>query len=432
MSNSNESAGADARRDYQRRIAWFHQARFGLFVHWGLYSLLERGEWVFFRERIPADEYEALADQFTGEAFSADAIARLAVASGMKYAVLTTRHHEGFCLWDTKVTDFNSVRRAAGRDFVAEFVAACRRHGLRVGLYLSNKDWREPGYWNPSRYPESVKKMVEDLHRMTEELLGNYGQIDLLWFDGAWVDVGRAGIGKEQIPGFWRSEELLARIYELQPNILVNNRLGLPGDLDTPEQQVKASQAGRGWETCMTLGDEHAWGYASHNPTRKSLGQLLRSLTRAAAGEGNFLLNIGPRGDGSLPEADALLLRQIGDWMSVHGEAIYGSRQFNYGPAWYSQGVFTAKGNDLYLHVFWWSGPRVVLPLFKTPPERATLITTGQALAIDHRSNGRVILSGLPKLPPHPAQSVIKLEFTGPPQLLNEPDHAAWLRGAVE
>ncbi len=412
---------------YEERIQWFHQARFGLFVHWGLYSLLERGEWVFFRERIPLAEYEALAECFTGEAFDAEALVRLAVASGMKYAVLTTRHHEGFCLWDTRVTDFNSVQRSGRRDFVREFVDACRRHNLRVGLYISNKDWRQPGYWNPAKYPESAARMVDDLHRMVEELLTNYGRIDVLWFDGSWIDIGRAGIEDEA--AFWRASQLLDRIYELQPHILVNNRLGVPGDLDTPEQHIKESQAGRGWEACMTIGDESAWGYSSHNPVRKSLGQLLRNLSRTAIGEGNFLLNTGPRGDGSIPEEDALLLRQVGDWLRIHGEAIYGSRRFDYRAAMYAQGGFTRQGNTLYLHVFRWSGEHLSLPLFKNAPELVTLLPTGQAATVERLSNGRLQVGGLPELPPHPCQTVLRLEFADEPMLLDEQDHAAWLFG---
>ncbi|MDA3961461.1 MAG: alpha-L-fucosidase [Planctomycetota bacterium] len=412
---------------YDQRIAWFHQARFGLFVHWGLYSVLERGEWAFFRERIPVAEYEALADQFTGEAFDADALVRLAVASGQRYAVLTTRHHDGFCLWDSAVTDFTSVKRAAKRDFVREFVDACRRHGVEVGLYISNKDWRQPGYWDPDRHPESARRMVDELHAMVAELLTNYGEIKLLWFDGAWIDVGRCG--KRDIPAFWRSEELLKTIYGLQPNILVNNRLGVLADLDTPEQRVVASDKGRGWEACMTIGDESAWGYCSHNPVRKTTGQLLRHLVHAVSGEGNFILNVGPRGDGSIPEEDALVLREMGEWLAVHGEAVYGTTAFPIESTWYTQGRCTRRGNTVYLHLLRYSAPEVVIPLLAKPPAAARLLTTGQSLGIEQRSNHRVVLTGLPALPPHPEMVVIALEFNEEPEVVVEQDHAAWLTG---
>ncbi len=413
---------------YEERIKWFHEARFGLFIHWGLYSLLERGEWVMFRERIPKAEYQKLADRFTGEVFDAEAVARLALDAGMKYAVLTTRHHEGFCLWDTKVSNYNSMKTGAKRDFVKEYVEACRKHGLRVGFYISNKDWREPGYWEPEKYPDSAKRLVDNLHAMVEELLTNYGRIDILWFDGSWVDVGRKQVDQAE---FWRSQELLDRIYELQPSILVNNRLALDADLDTPEQHVTASETGRGWETCMTIGNESAWGYSRHNPVRKTLGQLLRNLSKAACGEGNYLLNIGPDGRGAVVPEDAAVLKKMGEWLKVHGEAIYGSKRFPLDKTWYSQGRCSRRGNTLYLHINWWSAEEIVVPLFKHLPRQATLLTTGQDLSVTQRSNHRMVIGGLPYASPHEAMSVIKLEFDREPELAEETDHAAWLDGTV-
>lgn len=411
---------------YENRIRWFHEARFGLFVHWGLYSLMERGEWVMFHERIPAAEYTKLADRFTGERFDADALAELAVDAGMRYGALTTKHHDGFCLWDTATDDYNSVRTAARRDFVGEFVEAFRKRGLKVGLYLSNIDWRYPGYFEPEKHPDSRDRLVQSLHDQTEELLTRYGRIDLLWYDGCWVDHGKKKVDEA---AFWRSQELLDRIYELQPHILVNNRLGVPADLDTPEQKVTASESGRGWESCMTIGDPHGWGFVRHSSNRKTLAQLLQNLSIAAAGEGNYLLNIGPRGDGSIPEEDAIRLRQMGEWLAVHGEAIYGSERFTPDGGNHFQGVFTRKGKTGYLHVFRWSSPEIVLPLMATVPTSARLMTTSQPLTIETRSNARVVVGGLPPLPPHPCQSVIKLTFAEAPRFLEEPDHAAWLDG---
>lgn len=379
-----------------------------------------------FRERIPLKEYEKLAERFTAEAFDADAVARLAVDAGMKYAVMTTRHHEGFCLWDTKVTGYNSMQTGAERDLVEEYVNACRNHGLRVGFYISDKDWREPGYWEPEKYPESAKRLVDNLHAMAEELLTKYGKIDLLWFDGSWVDVGRKTVDQAR---FWRSRELLDRIYELQPEILVNNRLALDADLDTPEQHVTASEAGRGWEACMTIGDESAWGYSRHNPVRKTLGQLLRNLSKAACGEGNYLLNIGPDGRGAIVPEDAAVLKKMGEWLKVHGEAIYGSKRFPLDLTWYSQARCSRKGNTLYLHVNWWSAREITVPLFKQLPRKAALLTTGQELTVSARSNHRMVISGLPEASPHEAMTVIKLEFHQEPELVDETDHAAWLEG---
>jgi alpha-L-fucosidase len=215
----------------------------------------------------------------------------------------------------------------------------------------------------------------------------------------------------------------------MQPGILVNNRIGVPADLDTPEQHIAESEVGRGWETCMTVGDSAAWGYARHNPNRKTLAQLLQNLSRTAAGAGNFLLNVGPRGDGSIPEEDALRLREIGAWLDVHGEAIYGSERVGEKTTNHFQGVFSRKGKSVYLHVFRWSTPEIVIPLLKSTPRRISLLTTGAELQFTRASNGRLIISGLPTFPPHPCQSVIKLEFDSEPELMEEADHAAWLEG---
>lgn len=261
---------------------------------------------------------------------------------------------------------------------------------------------------------------------MVEELLTNYGPIDVLWFDGAWVDVGRKEV---DMPTFWRSRELLDRICELQPSILVNNRLALDADLDTPEQHVTASAAGRGWEACMTIGEESAWGYSRHNPVRKTLGQLLRNLSKAACSEGNYLLNIGPDGRGAIIPDDALVLRRMGEWLRVHGEAIYGSRSFHIDKTCYKQGRFSRHDKVLYLHVNWWSAPEITVPLFANLPRHATLLATGQELAVERSSNHRMVISGLPYNCPHEAMTIIKLEFDEEPTLVGETDHSAWLRG---
>ncbi len=201
---------------YEERLKWFHEARFGIFVHWGLYSMLGRGEWVMFQERIPAREYAKLARRFKPAKFDADALAAVAVDAGAKYMVLTTRHHDGFCLFDSKVSDFTSVKSAAGRDFVAEYIHACRKAGLKVGLYYSLLDWRFPGYFEPKKYPDSAAAMVQQLHDQVRELMTNYGKIDVLWYDGDWINHGCAGIDDKA--AFWRSRELNDMARQLQPH----------------------------------------------------------------------------------------------------------------------------------------------------------------------------------------------------------------------
>ena len=222
-------------------------------------------------ELIPTDEYAQLAKQFKPRKFGADAWAQLAKEAGAKYMVLTTRHHDGFCLFDSKASmdDFTSVRSAAGRDFVAEYVEAVRRAGLKVGFYYSWLDWRFPGYFDVKGNPKSAKAMVAQAHAQIEELMTNYGKIDILWYDGGWVP----GLQGDEIAEFWGAKKVNAMLRKLQPHIIINNRSGLPEDLDTPEQHVTASAAGRGWESCMTMGDSCGWGYIHNNPNFKTVTQ---------------------------------------------------------------------------------------------------------------------------------------------------------------
>jgi alpha-L-fucosidase len=406
-------------------MGWFHQARFGMFIHWGLYSLLGRGEWAMFQERIPRKDYARLARRFRPGKFDASAWAALAAEAGMKYMVMTSRHHDGFCLFDSQASDFTSTRSAARRDFLAEYVQAARAAGLKVGLYYSLLDWRFEGYWEPAKYPDSAAAMVEQAHRQVGELLTNYGRIDLLWFDGGWMAHGQTGVA--DIAAFWRSGELNALARRLQPHILINNRAGLEEDLDTPEQHVAASRPGRGWESCMTMGDSCGWGYVRSNPNLKTVCQLLQHLVTAAAGEGNYLLNCGPRPDGTIRPQEAARLRAIGQWLGHSGEGIYGSQRCGLHGGMI--GTWTRKGNVGYLHLFRYPGRQAVVPLVASEAESARLLQTGQELQVRQEYNGRLVLTGLPARPPHPFVNVVKVTFTEEPRSLGEPDHAAWLAG---
>ena len=398
-------------QSYEERMKWFHQARFGMFIHWGLYSIPARGEWVMFLERIPAEEYAELAKKFNPKKFDADAWASLAKEAGAKYMVLTTRHHDGFCLFDSKVSDFTSVKTAAKRDFVAEYVKAVRKPGLKVGFYYSLLDWRFPGYHDPKGKPKSAKAMIKQAHDQVKELLTNYGKIDVLWFDGGWVP----GLPKDEQAEFWRAEELLATIRKLQPHIIINNRSGLAGDLDTPEQHVTASEAGRAWESCMTMGDSCGWGYTHHNPNFKTVTQLIQHLVTAASAEGNYLLNVGPKPDGTIRKEEVTRLRAIGKWLAVNGESIYGSERCPFGAG--IVGLSTAKGNNAYIHVFRW--PRqaeVTLSGIKNKIKSAKVLGTNQKAELATGSNCRTFLKGLPKTPPDPYDTVIKLALEGKPE----------------
>ena len=398
-------------QSYEERMKWFHQARFGMFIHWGLYSIPARGEWVMFLERIPAEEYAELAKKFNPKKFDADAWASLAKEAGAKYMVLTTRHHDGFCLFDSKVSDFTSVKTAAKRDFVAEYVKAVRKAGLKVGFYYSLLDWRFPGYHDPEGKPKSAKAMIKQAHDQVKELLTNYGKIDIMWFDGGWTP----GLPKEDQAEFWRAEELLATIRKLQPHIIINNRSGLAGDLDTPEQHVTASEAGRAWESCMTMGDSCGWGYIHDNPNFKTVTQLIQHLVTAASAEGNYLLNVGPKPDGTIRKEEVTRLRAIGKWLAVNGESIYGSERCPFGAG--IVGLSTAKGNNAYIHVFRW--PRqaeVTVSGVKNKIKSAKVLGTNQKAEVATGSNCRTFLKGLPKTPPDPYDTVIKLALEGKPE----------------
>ena len=417
---------------YRERMKWFHQARFGMFIHWGLYSLLRRGEWVMLNERIPRDEYARLARRFRPTRFDADAWASLAAEAGMKYMVLTTRHHDGFCLFDSQVSDYTSAKTAARRDFVAEYVRACRKAGLKVGFYYSLLDWRFEGYWEWARYKRSAAALVQQAHDQVRELLTRYGKIDYIFYDGGWVpNVLRSGQASGSsgrslsTADFWQSRKLNAMARRLQPHIILNNRTGLPEDVDTPEQHVTASEPGRGWESCMTMGDSMGWGYIRNNPNMKTVPQLLQNLVNAAAGEGNYLLNVGPKPDGSIRSEEATRLRAMGQWLKSRGEAIYGSQRCPLPGG--MVGPWTRKGNTAYLHLFRWPGREAVLPLVATKARSAELLGQGKRLKVRQEHNGRLVISGLPLRPPHPHVNVIKVRFVAEPKSLREKNLAAWL-----
>jgi len=396
---------------YEERMKWFHQARFGIFIHWGLYAIPGRGEWVMHVERIPTEEYPELARKFNPKSFDANAWAALAKEAGAKYMVLTTRHHDGFCLFDSKASDFTAVKTGAKRDLVAEYVKALRKAGLKIGFYYSLLDWRFPGYFDQKAHPESAKAMVKQAHEQVKELMTNYGKIDILWYDGGWVP----GLKGEEIAEFWGAKELNAMARKLQPHIIINNRSGLAEDIDTPEQHVTASAAGRGWESCMTMGDSCGWGYIHNNPNFKTVPQLIQNLVTAAHGEGNYLLNIGPKPDGTIRKEEVERLKAIGKWLSVNGESIHGSERCPFGAG--MLGLTTAKGNNAYLHIFRWPKQgELSIPGIKNKIKSATVLATGRKARIEPGSNCRTFFKDLPKAPPDPYDTVVKLVLDGKPE----------------
>ncbi|MBU0713738.1 MAG: alpha-L-fucosidase [Verrucomicrobia bacterium] len=418
---------------YEKRTAWFHQARFGMFIHWGLYSLLGRGECVMWAERIPVKEYAKLADRFTPARFDVDRWVSLAKAAGMKYVVFTAQHHDGFALYDSKASDFTSVKTAAKKDFVAAYVKSCRKYGLKVGLYYSLPDWRFPGYFNLGKYPQSFKAMIKQAHSQVRELMTNYGKIDYLWYDDfcdrLWIPDGEpisstmeAG-GSPEIPKLWHSKQLNQMARSLQPQIMINNRSGLEEDLDTPEQAIAVSKPGRAWESCMTMGDFCGWGYIKNNPNFKTTTQLIQNLVTTASGAGNYLLNIGPKPDGTVRAEEVTRLKEIGKWMQVNGESIYGSERLpdRWGGVWGCGmlGAATVRGNNAYLHIFRWPGETVAVAGIKNKVLAATILATGRKAKIEQTKDGRLFLKGLPKEPPDRNDTVIRLKLDGKPKPFN-------------
>ena len=300
--------------------AWFGEARYGLFFHYGLYSLLARGEWVWNREEIPARDYTALADRFTAEKFDADALCELAVRAGMRYVVLSTMHHEGFRLYDTALSDFNTVKTAARRDLVAELVAAARKRGLRIGLYHSLNNWYDqPDPVAALEDKAAYARCIENTFARIRELVTKFNPIDVLWYDGWWPFNAEG----------WQAERMNEMVREIQPHILFNGRNGLPGDFATPEGHMGAPRPWRPWEACMTL--NNSWGFHAGDHDWKSPRQVVDLLAAAAQGRGNLLLNVGPRGDGSVPAETVRVLETVGDWLArCGGEAIYDTELFTF------------------------------------------------------------------------------------------------------
>ncbi|MEM3747716.1 MAG: alpha-L-fucosidase [Thermoproteota archaeon] len=385
----------------EKRMSWWVEARFGMFIHWGLYAIPARGEWVMYCERIPKNEYARLAQKFNPKRFDADKWVALAKQAGAKYMVLTTRHHDGFCLWDSSVSDFTSVKTAARRDFVAEYVEACRKAGMRIGFYYSLLDWRWPAYWDgPEKNPEGWKEFRNYVHAQVRELMTNYGKIDILWYDGGWP----------HSPDAWGSEQLNAMVRSLQPEIIINNRSGLPGDFDTPEQRIEGSH--RPWEACMTI-DDLWWGYHPGDPNLKSPMQLVRNLVKCVSGNGNFLLNVGPKADGTIPPEQAVRMRAVGRWLRRNGESIYGA-----GAAPFPQphvGQVTMKGSKVYVHIMFWPGREMCVAGIKNRVLKAYMLVSGRKLPFEQKED-RLFIRGLPLRAPDPIDTVVVLETEGKPE----------------
>jgi alpha-L-fucosidase len=405
---------------------WFNEARYGMFIHWGAYSQYARGEQVLFREHLDQSEYARAACAWNPRFYNPREWAEVARAGGFRYAVMTTRHHDGFCLWNTRTTNYSTAAQAANRDMIGEYTAAFREAGLRVGLYYSLADWRIPAYWEgPAHDSKGWAAFQQYVHTQVRELLTQYGKIDELWFDGAWPHSALD----------WKSFELVDMIRSLQPDILINNRLGLIpaegdpskphadggmgvgesrqlGDFGTPEHHITA-ESGRLWESCQ-VSTWRLWGFTAGERWRPA-DLLLDFLVESASKGGNLLLNVGPDSEGRLPPQFVERVSDIGKWLETHGEAIYGSEAGEV-CEFITRGRQTKKGNNLYLVIRFWDGqPTLRLAGLQTPVHRAVLLTTGAELPFEQNGDD-VVVSGLPQERPTALFPVIRLECSQPPQ----------------
>jgi len=355
--------------------AWFTKARFGLFIHWGLYAMPARHEWVKNREKISDTHYQKYFKQFNPDLYDPAGWAALAAEAGMKYAVITTKHHEGFCLWDSEYTDYKASRTLAYRDLLRPFVDTFRGAGFKIGFYHSLIDWHHPEFPVDGLHPQrddlafresakhrDIRKYREYLHAQVKELYSNFGKIDIAWFDFSYsqMDWGWSqGKGKDD----WDSETLARIVRELQPGILLNDRLEIGGDFVTPEQyqpQTWMQKDGKPvlWEACQTLNG--SWGYDRDNLDWKSVDMLVKMLVDTVSKGGNLLLNVGPNGRGEFEPEAVERLRGIGNWMHLHHRSIYGCTASSFTPP--PDCRYTQNQDLLYLHVFSWPYKYLHLP----------------------------------------------------------------------
>lgn len=389
------------------RMRWWREARFGMFVHWGLYSQLGRHEWVMNRERIPVAEYEKLADSWRPKERPAREWARLAKQAGMKYMVMTTKHHEGFCLWDTQQTDYNAVKRGPKRDLVREYVEACREFDLKIGFYYSLMDWHHPDGAACAKDEAARRRFLDFTQGCVRELMTNYGKIDILWYDVSWP---------LQSPELWESVQMSSMARALQPHIIINNRAQLDEDFGTPEEHVTAEGPGRDWEACMTFNG--SWGYMPCAIDWRPLREVISMLRTCSAGQGNLLLNIGPAPDGSVPQEAYDRLIPLGQWIARNGEALYGQVDRALGRMeWMPTGFWSIKGNTAYFWCDRWPGYELTIGGLRTRVLKASLLATGEPIAFE-QAGERLILKGLPAKNPDPIAgvSVIKLECDSAPR----------------
>jgi len=410
--------------DRRRRMKWWHEARFGMFVHWGLYALVGRHEFAVNQERIPWDEYFGLAESWRPKPRAARAWAKLAKQAGQKYMVFTARHHDGYSLWDTQQSDCNCVKTGPGRDLVAEFVDAAREQGLRAGLYYSLMDWHHPDGLRCLHDAAARRRFLDYVRGQLRELMTDYGKIDVLWYDVPYPLPNAAA---------WEMRRTNRMVRRLQPDIIINDRCALDEDYATPEESIRAAPAGRAWEAAMTFNG--SWGYMdTPDEDYRSARHVLFMLQQVTQGGGNLLLNIGPAPDGSVPPPAVERLRRIGKWLEAYGEAVYGAVDPAEGLCPLCNYVeWTRKGNTAYAWLRHWPGERMDLGFFKGKVRRVRLLTPSGPRAVKFTQAKQTLsIWGLPKTCPDKTvgYAILKIECASRPQRMmagHYQEAPAWL-----
>lgn len=397
-------------RERERRIAWWRRTRCGMMIHWGLSAVVGRHARAIHHEEMPSEEYEAPLAGWQPAEDCADQWLGLAAQGGMKYAVFIAKHHDGFCLWDTDTTDFSSAARGPERDFVAEYVEACRRHDIRPGLYFSLWDIHHPDVARAREDEAARRQLVEFTHAQIEELMTRYGEICTLWYD----------VPKPLSPEQWEHDKINARVRQWQPGILINDRMGVMGDYATmdygtsPGRAVEIGEPGRDWEVAMPV--NMAWcRIRGSDGDVWPLRWLLRVLAVAAGNGGNMLLDIGPRPDGTLPPRSAEQIRAFGRWLEAHGEAVYGEKiRTSRAPIElprYGTGSWTAgPDGTLWAWLYYWFGSERAIGHFPHRVRSARLLDTGQPVEFDQEGT-RLLLRGLPEGNPDPVAGIPVVEL---------------------
>jgi alpha-L-fucosidase len=439
-------AAAGAVQPEDHRMDWWRDARFGMFIHWGLYSIpagewnghTNYGEWIRTEGKIPVEQYEKFRDQFNPVKFDADAWVALAKAAGMKYIVITTKHHDGFCLFDSKYTDWDVMNTPYHKDIMKQMADACRKQGIKMCWYHSIMDWHNPDYtprrdWERDIRPTTgadFDRFNQYLKNQVGELLTNYGPIGVMWFDGQWE-------------GTWtheRGQDLAAHVRKLQPNVIINNRVDkgggqfgmtksteYAGDFGTPEQEIPPTGfPGVDWETCMTMNNH--WGYNKNDKNFKSTEDLIRKLADIASKGGNFLLNVGPTSEGEIPPESIERLHEIAKWMEVNGDSIHGTQagpfqKLEWGRC--TQKTINADGREvtrLFLHVFSWPTDRQLrVPGLLNQPLQAMVLGDRGYTPLQMAVHGADVIIQVPSEPLSKIDTVVYLDVAGKADVATAP-----------